>query len=131
MSIDSVIPSNHVILYHPLLPSIFPSIRSFPMSQLFTSDGQSTRASALTSVLPMNIQDCFPLGLTGLISLQSRDSQESLLLHHRSKVSVLWHSAFLMVQFSHPYMTTGKTIALTIWTFVSKVTSVSTFFLVF
>ena len=79
MSIKLVISSNHLNLCHPLfMPSIFPSISVFfPMSQLFASGGQSIRTSA--SVLPMNIQDWFPLRLTGLISLQSRDSQESSL----------------------------------------------------
>ena len=67
-------------------------------------------------------QGWFPLGLTGLISLLSRDSQESS-LHHSSKESIIWHSAFFMVELSHPYMTTGKTIALTIWTLVDKVMS--------
>ena len=72
MSIELVIPSNHLILCQPLLllPSIFPSIRVFPMSQFFKSGSQSIGVSA--SVLPMNIQDWFPLGLTGLISLQSK-----------------------------------------------------------
>ena len=72
MSVESVLPSNHLILCRTLLlpPSIFPSIRVFLMSQLFASSGQSVRASA--SVLPMNIQDWFPLGLTGLISLLSK-----------------------------------------------------------
>ena len=72
MSIESVMPSNHFILCRPLLllPSVFPSIRSFLMSWLFTSGGQSIKASA--SVLLMNNQDWFPLGLTGLISLQSK-----------------------------------------------------------
>ena len=66
--------SNHLILCHPLLllPSIFPSTRIFPVSQFFTSGGQSIGASASASVLPMTIQDWFPLGLTGLISLQSK-----------------------------------------------------------
>ena len=74
MFIDSVMPSNHLIICHPLLlsPSIFPSIRVFTMSQLFTSDGQSIGDSASTSVLLMNIQDLFPLGWTGWISLQSK-----------------------------------------------------------
>ena len=74
MSIESVMPPNHLILFHPclLLPSIFPSIRVFfPMSQLFVSGGQ--RIGALASVLLMNIQDVFPLGLTHLISLQSKE----------------------------------------------------------
>ena len=75
-SIKSVMLSNHLILYWPLLllPSIFPSIRSFQMSQLFASGGQSIKVSASTSVLPMNIQDWSPLGWTGWISLQSKES---------------------------------------------------------
>ena len=74
MSIESVMPSNHLVLCHPLflLPSVFPRVRVFSMSQLFASGGQSIRALALASVLPMNIQDWVPLGLTGLISLQSK-----------------------------------------------------------
>ena len=69
--IELRMPSNHLILCHPLLllPSIFPSIRSFPVSQLFAAGGQSTGASASASVLPMNSHSWFPLGLTGLISL--------------------------------------------------------------
>ena len=72
MSIESVMPSNHFILCHPLLLllSVFPSIRSFPVSQFFASGGQSIGVSASTSILPMNIQDWFPLGWTGWISLQ-------------------------------------------------------------
>ena len=79
MFIELVMPSNHLILCQPLLllPSIFPSIRVFSMSQFFTSGGRSTGTSASAPVLPMNIQDWFPLGLTSLMSLQSRDSQES------------------------------------------------------
>ena len=88
------------------------------MSQLFTSGGQSIRASALASVLPMNIQDRFPLGLTNF-----QGTLKSLLQHHGSKASILRHSLFFMVQLSHPYMPTGKTIALTIWNFVSNVMS--------
>ena len=72
MSIESVMPSNHLILCRPLLlPSIFPRSGSFQMSQFFTSGGQSIGASTSASVLPKNIQGWFPLGLTGLISLQS------------------------------------------------------------
>ena len=72
MFIESVMLSNHFILCHPLFfPSVFPSIRAFPMSRLLTSAGQSIGASALASVLPMNIQGWFPLGLTCLISLHS------------------------------------------------------------
>ena len=93
------------------------------MSRLFASGSQNIGALAWASVLPMNIQDWFPLGLTGLISLQSKGHSKSHLQHHNSKASILQHSAFFMIQFSHLYMTTGKTIALTIWIFVSKVTS--------
>ena len=112
--IQSVMPSNHLILCCPLLllPSIFPSSRVFPMSQLFASGGQSIGVSASASVLPKNIQDWFPLGWTGWISLSPRDSQ-SLLQHHSSKASILQCSVFFIVQLTHPYMTTGKTIALT------------------
>ena len=71
---ESVMPSNHLILYCPLVlsPSIFPSIRVFPVGQLFTSGSQNIEASVSASVLPMNIQGWFPLGLTGLISLPSK-----------------------------------------------------------
>ena len=92
------------------------------MSQLFAWGGQSIGVSASATVLPMNIQDWSPLGWTGWISLQSK-GLKSLLQHHSSKASVLWCSAFFTVQLSHPYMTTGKTIALTRWTFVGKVMS--------
>ena len=95
------------------------------MSWLFASGGQSIGASASASVLPMNIQDWFPLGLFSfridwfdLLGVQG--TLKSLLHHHSSKASILWYSSF-MVQLSHPCMTTGKNIALTIWTFVGKV----------
>ena len=90
-------------------PKSFPASGSFPMSQLFASGGQSIGVSASTSVLPMSIQDWFPLGLIGWISLQCKGSLKSLLQHHRSKASILWHSAFF-IQLSHLYMM-GKTIA--------------------
>ena len=93
------------------------------MNQIFTSDGQNIGALASASVLPKNIQDWFPLGLTGWISFSVQGTLIILLQHHSSKASILLHSAFFIVQFSHPYMTTGKTIALTRWTFVSKVMS--------
>ena len=92
------------------------------MSQLFASGGQSIGVSASASVLPMNIQDWFPLGCTGWISLQSK-GLSSLLQHHSSKASILRCSAFFIVQLSYPYMTIGKTIALTRRTFVDKVMS--------
>ena len=88
----------------------FPASGSFPMSHFFTSGGQSIGVSASASVLPMNIQNWFPLGWTGLHVVQG--TLKSLLQHHSSKASILQHSAFFIVQLSHPYMTTGKTIAL-------------------
>ena len=93
------------------------------MSQLFASVGQSIGVSASASVLPVNIQDSFPLGWTGWDFLAVQGTLKSLLQLHGSKASILWRSAFFMVQLSHPYMTTGKTIALTRWTFVDKVMS--------
>ena len=119
MSIESVMPSNYLILCRPCLQS-FPASESLPVSQFFASGGQNIGVSASPSVLPMNIQDWFPLGWTGWISLLSK-GLSSLLQHHTSKASILWCSAFFIVQLSHPYMTTGKTIALTRWTFVGKV----------
>ena len=95
---------------------------SFPMSQLFAWGGLSIGVSASTSVLPMNTQDWAPLGWTGWISLQSKGLSR-VLQHHSSKASILRHSAFFTVQLSHPYMTIGKTIALTRQTFVGKVMS--------
>ena len=121
MSTELVMLSNHLILCHPLLClQSFPASKSLPMSWLFSSGGQSIGASA--SVLSMNIQGRFPLGLTGLI-LAVQGTLKSLLQHHSSKASVLRCSVFFIVQLSHPYMTTGKTIPLAIWTFVGKVIS--------
>ena len=119
MSIESVMPSNHLILCCPLLllPSIFPSIRVFPNESILHISGQSIGVSASTSVLPKNIQDWFPLGWTGWISLQSKGLSR-VFQHYCSKASILRCSAFFVVQLSHPYMTTGKTIPLTRWTFV-------------
>ena len=113
--------SSSVIPFSFCLQS-FPASGSFQMRQLFTSGGQSIGVSASTSVLPMNIQDWSPLGWTGWISLQSK-GLSSLHQHHSSKASILQHSAFFIVQLSHPYMTIGKTIALTRLTFVGKVLS--------
>ena len=102
----------------------FPKSGSFPESQFFSSGVQSIRVSASAPVLPMNIQDWLPLQLTGWISLQSKGLWRAFSnKHHSWKASILWRSAFFIVQLSHPYMTTGKTIALTGQTFVSKVMS--------
>ena len=103
-------------------PQSFPSSGSFPMSWFFASGGQSIGALASASVLPMNIQGWFPLGLTDLISLLSKG-----LLRVFSSTIIWKHllrcSAFFMIQLPHLYIITGKTIALTIWTFVDKVMS--------
>ena len=123
MSIKSVIPSNHLILCHPLLllPSIFPSMRVFSKeSVLHIRWPKYWRFS----ISPSN-------EYSGLISLRIdwfdllavQGTLKSLLQHHSSKASILWRSAFFIVQLSHPYMTTRKTIALTRWTFVGKVMS--------
>ena len=121
MSIESVTPSKHLVLCPLLLlPSVFPSIRVFSNEQLFASRGQSIGASV--SVLLMNIQDWFPLELTCLISLQSKG------LRVFSNTTVQKHQFFstqpsLLSNSLHPYVTTGKTIALTRLTFVGKVMS--------
>ena len=122
MSIESVMPSNHLMLYHPLLlpPSNFPSIRVFsndsvlhirwPKYWSFSfSISPSKKYSGLIS---------FRMHWLDLLAVQG--ALKSLLQHHSSKASILWRSAFFTVQLSHPYMTTGKTTALTRWTFVGK-----------
>ena len=93
------------------------------MSQFFASCGQRIGASASASVLPMNIQDWFPLGLTGLIPLQSKGLSRVFSSNHSSKASIFRPAAFFTVQLSYPYMTTGKTIVLIRWIFVGKVMS--------
>ena len=120
---DAIQPSHPLSFPSPLAFNLFPASGSFPVSQLFASGSQSIRVSASTSVLPMNTQGWSPLGWTGWISLQSKGLSGVFFKHHSSKASILWHSAFFIVQLSHPYMTTGKTIALTRWTFVGKVMS--------
>ena len=112
--------SSSVIPFSSCLQS-FPATGSFQMNRFFTSGDQTTGVSASVSVLPMNTQNWLPLGLTGWISLQPKGL--SRVQYHSSKASILWYSAFFTVQLSHPYMTTGKTIALTTWTFVAKVIS--------
>ena len=122
MSIESVMPSNHLILCCPLLlpPSIFPSIKVFSNESVLHIRWPNIGVSA--SFLPVNIQDWFPLRWTGWISLQSSLlTVKSLIQHYSSKASILQHSAFFIVQLSHPYMTTGKSKALTKQTFVGKV----------
>ena len=114
MPIESVMPSNHLTHCHPLscLQS-FQASRPF-LTQFFTSDGQSIGVSTSAPVLPMNIQDWFPIGWTGWISLQSKGLSRVF-----SNTTVQAHH-FFGAQLSHLYMITGKTIALTRWTFVGK-----------
>ena len=100
-----------------------PASGSFLISRLFTWGGQSIRASASASVLPVKIQGWFPLGLTGWISLQSKGLSRVFSNTTVQKASILQPSAFFLVQLSHLYMTTGETTALTMRTFVSKVLS--------
>ena len=122
MSIKSVTPSNHLILCRPLLlPSIFPSIRVFsnesvlrirwPKYWIFSfSISPSNEYSGLIS---------FRINWFDLLAVQR--TLKSLLQHHSSKASILWCSVFFIVQLSHPYVTTGKTVSLTRWTFIDKV----------
>ena len=123
--IESVVPSNHLICYSPLflLPSIFPSIRIFSNDSALYIRWQKYWSFSF-SITPSN-------KYSGLISfridwfdlLSTPETLKSLLKHHNLKTSILRSSVFFMVQFSHPYMTTGKTIALTRWTFLGKVMS--------
>ena len=101
-------------------PQSFPAPGSLSTRQIFVSGDQTIGASASASVLPMNIQSWFHLGLTDLISLLSKELSR---IFSSTTASVLQCSAFFMVQLSYPYMTTGKTTSLTIWTFVGKVIS--------
>ena len=103
-------------------PHSFPASGSFQMSQLFASGGQSIGVSASTSVLPIH-PGLISFRMEWLDLLVVQGTLKRLLQHHSSKASILWHSAFFIVQISHPYMTTGKTIALTRHTFVDKVMS--------
>ena len=114
---DAIQPSNS--LPSPS-PQSFPASGSFPVSRLLASGGHSIGVSASASVLLMNIQGLFPLGLTGLISLLSQGLSSVFSSTTVWKTSVLLCSASFMVQLSYLYMTIGKTIALTIWTFVNS-----------
>ena len=115
MSIESVMPSNHLILCHPflLLPSIFPSIRVFSNESILRISFSISLSNEHSGLISFRIDWLDLLAVQGTL--------KSLLQHHSSKASILQHSAFFTVQLSHPYMTTGKTIALTRQTFVGKV----------
>ena len=125
MSTESVMPSNHLILCCPLLflPSVFPSIRVFSNESVLCIRWPKYWSFSF-SISPSNEYSgliSFRMDWLDLLSVQG--THKSFLQHHSSKTSILWCSAFCMVQLSHPSMTTGKTIALTIWTSVSRVMS--------
>ena len=126
MSIKSVMPSHHLILCRPLLllPSIFPSIRVFSSESVLHIRSPKYWSFSF-SISPSNEYSgliSFRIDWLNLLAVQG--TLKSLLQHHSSKASILLHSAFFfVVQLSHPYMTTGKTIALTRWTFVGKIMS--------
>ena len=124
MSIESVIPSNHLILCRPLLlPSIFPNIRVFSNESALHIRWPKYWNFSF-SISPSNEHPgliFFRMDWLDLLAVQG--TLKSRLQHHSSKASILRRSAFFTVQFSHPYMTTGKTIVLTRWTFVGKVMS--------
>ena len=125
MSVESVMPSNHLILCHSLLflPSIFPSIRVFSNESVLHITWPKYW-SFIFSINPSNeYSGLISLRIDGLDLPVVQWTLKSLLQHHSSKASILWSSAFFIVQLSHPYMTTGKTIALTRQTFVGKVMS--------
>ena len=125
MSIESVMPSNRLILCHPLLllPSIFSSIRVFSNESVLCIRWRKDRSFSF-SISPSNEYSgpiSFRINSFDLLAVQG--TLKSLLQYHSSKPSILQHSAFFIIQLSHPYMTTGKTIAFTRWTLVGKVMS--------
>ena len=125
MSIELVMPSNHLILCRPLLllPSILPSIRVFSNESVLCIRWPKYW-SFIFSISPFSEYSgliSFRMDWLDLLAVQG--TLKRLLQHHNSKASILWPSAFFIVQLSHPYMTNGKAIALTRWTFVGKVMS--------
>ena len=122
MSIESVMPSNHLILCHPLLPpSIFPSIRVFFNESVLHIRWPKYWSFSFNISLSNEYSGLISFRMDWLDFLVVQGTLKNLLQHHSSKASILWCSAFFIVQHSHPYMTTGKTIAFTRWTFVGKV----------
>ena len=122
----TVLYDYHVTISSSIIPFFshlqsFPASGSFQISQLFPSGGQSIGVAASTSVLPKNIQDWFPLGWSGRISLQSKGLSRVFSNTTVQKHQFFGTQLFFIDQLSHPYMTTGKTIALTRWTFFGKV----------
>ena len=125
MSIRSMMPSNHIILCHPLLllPSIFPSIRVFPNKSVLHIRWPKYWSFSFSISPSSDYSGLISFRMDWLDLLAVQGTLKSLLQHHSSKASIFWRSAFLIVQLSHPYMTTGKTIALTRRTFVDKTMS--------
>ena len=123
MSIKLVMTSNHLILYHPLLllPSIFPSIRVFSNESILCIRWPKYWSFSISPSNEYSGLISFTMDWLDLLAVQ--EILKNLLQHRSSKASILWWSAFFMVLLSHPYMTTGKTKALTIWTFAGKVMS--------
>ena len=124
MSIKSVMPSSYLILCCPLLllPSIFPSIRVFSNESILCIRWPKSWSISF-SISPSNESRLISFRIEWFDLLAVQGTLKSLLQHHSSKASILWLSAIFIVQLSHPYMTTGKTIALTRWMFVGKVMS--------
>ena len=124
MSIESVMPSNHLILFHPLLlPSILPSISFFSNESFLCIRWPKYWSFSFSTGNSNEYSGLIPFRMDWFDLLAVQRTLKSLLQYHSSKTSILRHSAFLTVQLLHPYMTTGKTIVLTRWTFVGKVTS--------
>ena len=128
MSVESVMTSNDLILCQPLLllPSIFPSIRVYSNESALPIRWPKYWSFSFSPTNDYSGLISFRIDWFDLLAVQG--TLKSLLQQHNSKASILWHSAFFIVQLSHPYMTTGKTIALTIRTFVNKVTKISLLF---
>ena len=125
MSIKSVMPSDRLILCRPLLlpPSVFPSIRVFSNESVFSIRWPKIWSFGFNISLSNEYSGLISFRMDWLDLHAVQGTLKSLLQHHSAKASILWLSAFFIVQLSHPYMTTGKTIALTTHTFVSKVMS--------
>ena len=125
MSIKSVMPYNHLILCCPLLlpPSVFPSIRVFFSESVLHIRWPKYWSFSFSISISSEYSGLISFRMDWLDLFAVQWTLKSLLQHHSSKASVLWHSAFFIVQLSHPYMTTGKTIALSKWTFIGKVLS--------
>ena len=124
-SMESVMPSNHLFLRHPLLlpPSVFPSIRVFSNESVLHIRWPKYWSFSFSISLSNEYSGLISFRIDWLDLLAVQDTLKSLLQHHSSKASILQHSAFCIIQISHPSMTTGKMVALTRWTIIGKITS--------